>query len=49
MRDAPVLMTTAITPQAERRVLGTSVSLNEHENHLKTFLKALKDRGMNGE
>jgi putative transposase len=48
VRDAAVLMATGITPKGERQVLGVSVSLNEHESHWKTFLKGLKDRGMNG-
>jgi putative transposase len=48
VRDAAVLMATGITPQGERQILGISVSLSEHESHWKTFLKGLKDRGMNG-
>ena len=48
MRDAAVLVATGITPQGERQVLGVSVSLSEHETHWKTFLKSLKERGMNG-
>jgi putative transposase len=48
VRDAAVLLATGITPQGERQVLGVSVSLSEHENHWKTFLKGLKDRGMSG-
>lgn len=48
VRDAAVLMATGITPQGERQVLGVSVSLSEHESHWKSFLKGLKDRGMNG-
>jgi len=48
VRDAAVLMDTGITPEGERQVLGVSVSLTEHESHWKTFLKGLKDRGMNG-
>lgn len=48
VRDAAVLMATGITPEGERQVLGVSVSLSEHESHWKTFLKGLKDRGMNG-
>jgi transposase-like protein len=37
-----------ITPEGERQILGVSVSLSEHETHWKTFLKSLKDRGLNG-
>ena len=48
VRDAAVLMATGITPQGERQVLGVSVAISEHESHWKTFLKGLKDRGMNG-
>jgi putative transposase len=48
VRDAAVLLATGITPKGERQVLGVSVSLSEHENHWKTFLKGLKDRGMSG-
>jgi putative transposase len=48
VRDAAVLMAKGITPDGERQVLGVSVSLSEHESHWKTFLKGLKDRGLNG-
>ena len=48
VRDGAVLIATEITPQGERQVLGVSVSLSEHESHWKSFLKGLKDRGMNG-
>lgn len=48
VRDAAVLMATGITPKGERQVLGVSVSLSEHESHWKSFLKGLRDRGMNG-
>jgi len=48
VRDAAVLMATGITPKGERQVLGVSVSLSEHESHWKSFLKGLKERGMNG-
>jgi len=47
VRDAAVLVATGITSQGERQVLGVSVSLSEHETHWKTFLKSLKERGMN--
>jgi len=46
--DAAVLVAAGITPEGERQVLGVSVSLSEHETHWKTFLKSLKDRGLNG-
>jgi putative transposase len=48
VRDAAVLVASGINPEGERQVLGVSVSLSEHENHWKAFLKGLKDRGMNG-
>lgn len=48
VRDAAVLMATGITPTGERQVLGVSVSLSEHETHWKSFLRSLKDRGMDG-
>jgi len=48
VRDAAVLVATGITPAGERQVLGVSVSLSEHEEHWKSFLRGLKDRGMHG-
>lgn len=48
VRDAAVLVATGINPAGERQVLGVSVSLSEQEAHWKDFLKALKDRGMQG-
>jgi len=48
VRDAAVLVASGITPEGERQILGVSVSLSEHETHWKTFLKGLKDRGLNG-
>ena len=48
VRDAAVLVATGIDADGHRQVLGTSVSLSEHETHWKAFLKALKERGLNG-
>ena len=48
VRNAAVLVATGIDPAGERQVLGISVSLSEQEAHWKDFLKALKDRGMQG-
>jgi transposase-like protein len=48
VRDAAVLVATGIDPAGERQVLGVSVSLSEQEAHWKDFLKALKDRGLQG-
>lgn len=48
VRDVAALVATGITPDEERQVLGVSVSLSKLEIHWKIFLKALKDRGLNG-
>lgn len=48
VRDRAVLLDSGITPEGDRQVLGVSLSLSEHESHWKTFLKGLKDRGLNG-
>ena len=48
VRDAAVLVATGITPEGESQIFGVSASLSEHKAHWKTFLKSLKDRGMNG-
>ena len=48
VRDAAVLVATGIDPSGERQVLGVSVSLSEQEAHWKDFLKALKERGLQG-
>ena len=48
VRDAAVLVATGIDPRGERQVLGVSVSLSEQEAHWKDFLKALKERGLQG-
>ena len=48
VRDAAVLVATGIDPSGERQVLGVSVSLSEQEVHWKDFLKALKERGLQG-
>jgi len=48
LRDAAVLMATGINSEGFRQVLGISVSLSEQEQHWKTFLKSLKDRGLHG-
>jgi putative transposase len=48
VRDAAVLVVSGITPTGERQILGVSVSLTEHEMHWKAYLKAFKDRGLNG-
>ena len=48
VRDVAVLVATGITPEGECQVLGVTISLSEHEIHWKAFLKALKDRSLNG-
>ena len=48
VRDAAVLLASAITPEEERLVLGGSASLSVCETHWKAFLKSLKNRGLNG-
>jgi len=48
LRDAAVLMATGINSEGFRQVLGISVSLSEQEQHWRTFLKSLKDRGLHG-
>lgn len=48
LRDAAVLLATGIDSDGFRQVLGISVSLSEHEQHWKAFLKGLKDRGLRG-
>ncbi len=48
LRDAAVLLATGINSEGFRQVLGISVSLSEQEQHWKTFLKGLKDRGLHG-
>lgn len=48
LRDAAVLLATSIDSEGFRQVLGISVSLSEHEQHWKAFLRGLKDRGLRG-
>lgn len=48
IRDAAVLIATGINVLGVRQVLGVSVSLSEQEEHWKSFLKSLKDRGLTG-
>ena len=46
IREAAVLIATGISTSGVRTVLGVSVSLSEQEEHWKSFLKSLKDRGL---
>lgn len=48
IREAAVLIATGISTSGVRSVLGVSVSLSEQEEHWKSFLKSLKDRGLHG-
>jgi transposase-like protein len=46
--DAAVLIACGVDSDGRRDVLGCSVSLSEAEVHWRTFLSALKDRGLYG-
>ena len=48
VRDAAVLIATAVDEQGKREVLGVSVSLSEGEVHWRTFLQSLTQRGLHG-
>lgn len=48
VRDAAVLIAIGVGLDGQRRVLGVSVSLSEHEVHWRTFLQRLVERGLCG-
>lgn len=48
LRDAAVLIASAVEPEGKRTILGVSVSLGEHEPHWRTFLQSLVKRGLGG-
>jgi transposase-like protein len=48
IRDAAVLIATAVDPTGHRQVLGVSVALSEQEVHWRTFLQSLVVRGLRG-
>ena len=48
IRDAAILKAVGLTPEGKRMVLGTSVSLGEHEVHWRDFLQSLVKRGLGG-
>jgi len=48
IRDAAVLIATAVDPTGHRQVLGVSVALSEQEVHWRTFLQSLVARGLRG-
>lgn len=48
IQDAAILMAVGVGKDGKRRVLGTSVSLSEAQEHWRSFLQGLLDRGLNG-
>lgn len=48
IRDAAVLIASAVNLKGKRQILGVSVSLSEHEVHWRTFLQSLVARGLCG-
>jgi putative transposase len=48
IRDAAVLIATAVDPTGHRQVLGVSVALSEQEVHWRAFLQSLVGRGLRG-
>ncbi len=46
--DSAVLIAYGITHAGERRIIGVSVALSEHETHWRTFLNSLVERGLHG-
>jgi putative transposase len=48
LRNAAVLIATAVTCSGQRRIIGVSVALSEQEVHWRTFLHGLVTRGLCG-
>ena len=48
VRDAAILMASGIKSDGKRTILGVSLSLNEAEEHWRTFLESLITRGLSG-
>lgn len=48
VQDAAVLIATGVEASGQRRVLGVSVALGEHEVHWRSFLQQLVARGLSG-
>ena len=48
VRDAAVLIASAVKADGKRQILGVSVSLSEQEVHWRTFLQSLLARGLCG-
>jgi putative transposase len=48
VREAAVLLASAVNAEGKRQILGVSVSLSEQEVHWRTFLQSLVNRGLCG-
>jgi len=48
IRDAAILMGIGVGRDSKRRVLGVSVSLSEAQEHWRSFLESLLERGLKG-
>jgi transposase-like protein len=48
VRDAAVLIATGVGADGKRDVLGVSISLSEAQEHWKSFLLSLSERGLSG-
>jgi transposase-like protein len=48
VQDAAVLIAMGVETSGQRRILGVSVALGEHEVHWRTFLQQLVARGLSG-
>lgn len=48
VRNMAVLTAVGLHPDGKREILGTSVSMSEHELHWRAFLESLKMRGLKG-
>jgi putative transposase len=48
VREAAVLIASAVNAEGKRQILGVSVSLSEQEVHWRTFLQSLVNRGLCG-
>lgn len=48
VKDAAVLIAFGIQPNGRRRILGTSVSISEREEHWREFFESLVRRGLRG-
>ena len=48
IQDAAILMAVGVGGDEKRRVLGVSVSLSEAQEHWRSFLESLQERGLTG-